>query len=176
MIKKTLFSICCLTIISFAYGQRANRQYDSLIKRVIERNVANARCDSCPRTGVCVIKVEKTDSVRIGLLYASSETFDVTRNKTFLISMNRYCRDYIKEKYAVIVPLYFYFNDDSPADELLTDVELRIIDWKLKRHKNVTEPILFNTFEQRRKATATGKTSRNSNDGTDYYSISSAYH
>ena len=152
MIKITLLSIFCFSIIFFAQGQEVNRKYDSLIARLIERNMHYDVCDTCPQTGVCVIKVLKTDSIYVRLLYASSESFDLSQDRNLVQRLNKTGLNYIRENYSVIVPVYFYYNNQMPADELLTDVELKIIDWKLKRHKNVMKPIVYITYSVQRKS------------------------
>lgn len=159
MIKRIFLSILCLTIIFFAYGQKANYQYDSAIRKIIQRNIVQPDFDTCCPTGIAVIEISRKDSVTIRSLFASDSSYDLRPDKRYgknLVGVfNKYYTNTFKKPYKVIVPLYYYMNDSEPSDELVRLVEEKVKKWKEKAH--VMEPVIITSIYNQRKSSVGGK-------------------
>jgi len=150
LISKRLFlsAIACF-IILFVSGQQTNYRYDSLIRRVMERNIEPFTCENCPQTGICVIEVSKTDSITIRILYASDGRIEKNEQLRLAKRLNEKCNNILKEHYSVIVPVHFYYEGDKPSDELMTSVNSKLKLWK--ETKNVAPPVILIDYGVQRK-------------------------
>ena len=133
----------------FVKGQGGNRQYDSLIKRVVERSIIYDDCTGCPDTGVALLKIIKTDSIAMKSLYASNVRYDYANDFNLLKRLNERGRNYIREEYTVVVPLYFYYADKIPSASLMKTIEDKLKKIALTTH--VMEPVIIIRFETQRK-------------------------
>ena len=149
MSKRLFLSTIASFFILYVSGQQANYHYDSLIRRVIERNIELYTCENCPRTGICVIEVSKTDSITIRILYASDGRIETNEQVQLAKRLNEKCNNFLKEHYSVIVPVYFYYEGDKPSDELMTSLDSKLKLWK--ESKNVAPPVILIDYGVQRK-------------------------
>jgi len=152
MVKKIFLSAIAFFCVLFVAGQQANHQYDSLIRRVIERSIEPYTCENCPQTGICVIEVSKTDSITIRILYASDGRIEPNEQVRLVKRLNEKCNNFLKEHYSVIVPVYFYYvgdNTDKPSDELMASVDSKLKLWK--QTNNVSKPVILIDYGVQRK-------------------------
>src|SRR5436190_8658101 len=137
--KKILLIIAFIGYRIIVNSQESNRQYDSLIKRVMERSIINDGCTGCPDTGVALLMIVKTDSIRMKSVYSSNTKYDYANDSNLLKRLNERSRNYIREGYIVVVPLYFYYADKKPSANMMKSVEDKLKKIELTTH--VMEPV-----------------------------------
>lgn len=134
-----------LNLSCVASGQTANRQYDSVISKVIERNTRNPECLDCDHTGICLLEITKKDTVvNIRTLYASSKLYDFGNDPHLLKKLKEKCKESIKGDYKVIVPMKFYFDEQEPSGKSVQKLQKKIKKLKHKRH--VMETVYLTTY------------------------------
>src|SRR5215813_6610169 len=101
--KKIFVAATLLHFVSLVSGQTANRQYDSAIQKMIERNIQVPDCDTCSFTGITVIEVANDDSITVRSLFSSEETYnydgDSKKGKHLQRRLNERLGSYIREPY-----------------------------------------------------------------------------
>ncbi|HET6995035.1 MAG TPA: hypothetical protein VFI06_08640 [Chitinophagaceae bacterium] len=147
--KKILFINLFIGCAIFSSGQGGNRQYDSLIKRIVERSIISDGCAGCVDTGVALLKIIKTDNIVMKSIYASSVKYDYANDSNLLKRLNERGRNYIQEEYTVIVPIYFYYSDKKPSTNMMKTMEDKLKEIALTTH--VMEPVIIITYETQRK-------------------------
>jgi hypothetical protein len=133
-------------------SQEGNRQYDSLITRVMVRSIINDGCTGCPDTGIALLMIVKTDSIRMKSVYSSNTKYDYANDSNLLKRLNERGRNYIRGEYTVVVPLYFHYGDKSPSDEMMKAVEDKLKKIELTTH--VMKPVVIVTYPPARKMEA----------------------
>jgi len=125
-------------------SQEGNHQYDSLITRVMVRSIINDGCTGCPDTGIALLRIVKTDSIRMKSVYSSNSKYDYGNDSNLLKRLNERGRNYIRGEYTVVVPLYFHYGDKSPSGEMMKVVEDKLKKIELTTH--IMKPVVIVTY------------------------------
>jgi hypothetical protein len=150
--KKILFIPAFIGYAIYVTGQEGNRQYDSLITRIVMRSIINDGYGGSPNTGATLLRIVKTDSIRMKSMYSSDSKYDYANDPNLLKRLNESGRNYIRGEYTVIVPIYFHYGDKIPSEEITKAIEDRLKELKLTTH--VMKPVVIVTYPAARKTEA----------------------
>src|SRR5436305_7862163 len=115
--RTILFISILNTMRIFSYSQNCQAHLNqNFIEKVINRSMPLPDNIECNNTGISVLKIYKeTDSVKMMSLYYSCSDYDFSSSKYLSKALNKYCKDSIPDKCAIVVPIYFYYMPATGA-------------------------------------------------------------
>jgi hypothetical protein len=148
--KQGILAFSFLIISMLCYGQMHSiYYYDSLFRRPLQRYMVTRYCEACARTGLALIQISKVeDSLRLISVYSSDSNYNYTYDKIFTKEINSRCNQFVENGFRMLVPIYFYYEDDStlhkPSSLMDSRVRKKIKD--LSNNMVVMEPIIVTRY------------------------------
>jgi len=130
---------CALVFIIFsialnAAAQKNTRFTDSVIKKIMLRIVAHPDCDVCDSTGIALLKVcKEKDSMQVKVVYASAAIYVIETDKYIARWLNKKYKELFKNKYKVLMPLYFQYYKENTTAIPLSDSQMKIVKKQIKK-------------------------------------------
>lgn len=137
MIKKLLFSLLTVALPFFPKAQQQH-QYDSLVKRALERYIGYP--EGVYLSGVNLIRISKKDNlITLTSLYLSDDHFKLpSGNYATAKYINAKYNLLLKQPFSLVVSVYFQVMDEPPVSEAIKNKIKKLLR-KLKRNEAVAE-------------------------------------
>ena len=138
-----------LLILSYVlYAQKEGHQFDSLLFKTLERNVAHPYSTNGATAGVNLLKLYKMgDSIIVKSVYTSDKKFDALNYEHISKAINGKYNRLIKSPYSLIIPIYFYYSDVQISSEILKAVEEKIRKFAKRGNVISKKPVYITEFE-----------------------------
>ncbi len=127
--KKIFFFVVCLYCISATLkAQSLSRETDSLVSKCLERYLmlSTRYFDDITASGSLLLLVSKKDSMTINSIYTSHKKLELTDEGKLQDKMNLKCKNEIDQLDHLMVPVYYYYPNDSPIPNDLSKIRQKI--------------------------------------------------
>jgi len=139
------FFLCCL----LSQGQTITQSPDSLLRKIIQKNIVYPYFQGYDSSGVALIKIFKNkDSLTLTVLYASGIQFDIEEDENIILRINK-SKDWFPNGYSALIPVYFYYHKegyDIPVSNI-AEAALQNHVKKLGKKVHLLSPIPIDGFE-----------------------------
>jgi hypothetical protein len=153
LMKKELFSLVFLFFVLPAMAQDQDR-YDSIIRKAVARYIGHPDCDVCDSAGLALLKIfKKNDSIQVQVLYASEPMYNIESYKNLSPWLNKRYGKLFKNKYKVLVPVYFRYDTEKQHAPLVSSTQKAILTKQAKkrgRKIHLAQPVTILGYEPRR--------------------------
>ncbi len=147
--KKILLFLFIIFAFDKSFGQNINHGYDSILQRCLTRYIQHPDYQNKIKSGFAILTLSKADSsIKISTVYVSDKMFELINQNLVTNKINEICNNKINNPFKLIVPVYFFFNQERKLSKKLQKIAINKLSHLEKLGYTITKfPVNISIYE-----------------------------